>query len=318
MYRKTALLLYRHLTTVLRRKLRAQFVSQSEFPAAVLFYHRIADNAANPWTMSTSQFTKQLDWLEANADVVSLDEIQHSCRLGKRNRLQVAITFDDGYSDNMEFAIPEICRRNLPCTYFVSNSFVRDRQAFPHDVERACPLPPNTKREIRQIADMGISIGAHTDSHLNLGKPWPQATLQKEIVDPRSELQDWTGQPIHHFAFPYGQITNHSQSAIDLIAKVGYRGFVSAYGDWNWFDSTPFHIRRIHADPCFQRFLNWLTFDPRKTTPNHHTDFPFTIPGPQIEVASCAAITPPTASPLTMLGQNSTHCEPSASCEPSH
>jgi hypothetical protein len=43
----------------------------------------------------------------------------------------------------------------------------------------------------------------------------------------------------------------------------------SAYGAYNLPEQVsktwgPFHLRRIHADPEWVRFVNWMTFDPRK------------------------------------------------------
>jgi hypothetical protein len=55
-----------------------------------------------------------------------------------------------------------------------------------------------------------------------------------------------------------------SQEAFRVACAAGYRGVCSAYGAYNLPGGDPFHIRRIHADPEFVRFKNWMTFDPRK------------------------------------------------------
>ncbi|MEZ6075993.1 MAG: polysaccharide deacetylase family protein [Pirellulaceae bacterium] len=56
----------------------------------------------------------------------------------------MSITFDDGYSENADFAIPELVQRKLTATYFVSTDFVRTGASFPHDLEAGTALAPNT------------------------------------------------------------------------------------------------------------------------------------------------------------------------------
>ncbi|MEZ6075994.1 MAG: hypothetical protein R3C56_10075 [Pirellulaceae bacterium] len=42
----------------------------------ILFYHRVADTHSNPWTLSRSDFSRQLDWLQKYFDIVDLEEAQ--------------------------------------------------------------------------------------------------------------------------------------------------------------------------------------------------------------------------------------------------
>jgi peptidoglycan/xylan/chitin deacetylase (PgdA/CDA1 family) len=233
-------------------------------PAAVFFYHRVANTYPNTWTISQRQFANHLRSLQSCSEVVSLAEIQRTQRDGQRSRLQTAITFDDGYEDNCHWALPELVARRLPVTYFVSTSFVESGESFPHDRAAGLPLRPNSVEQIRQWAEAGVEIGGHTHSHLDLGKDHPRSVLRREILDSRHRLQDWTGQPIRFFAFPYGLVENISQAAIDVVVEAGFEGFVSAYGAYNWAGEDGYHLQRIHGDPELSRFLNWLTLDPGK------------------------------------------------------
>jgi peptidoglycan/xylan/chitin deacetylase (PgdA/CDA1 family) len=250
-----------------------QFEASRKWPAAILFYHRVADHTNNPWTIDRKRFSEQLDLVDSIADFASLDEIRREQRDKVRTRLKVAITFDDGYADNMEWAIPEMIRRNIPCTYFVSTDFVLRNVPFPHDVKRGRPLRANSIAEILQMAKAGIQIGGHTRSHLDLGREWSKERLRSELCDSRKELQDWTGQPVDYFAFPYGMLHNISQSAIDMVIEAGYRAFMSAYGAWNYPTGDDFHLTRFHGDPCTEALRNWLTLDPRRLEPRCVLDY---------------------------------------------
>ena len=44
-------------------------------PVSILFYHRVADDDPNPWTISCDAFKQQVDWLANHFDLVSLEEL---------------------------------------------------------------------------------------------------------------------------------------------------------------------------------------------------------------------------------------------------
>ena len=79
----------------------------------VLFYHRVADTHPNQWTISTKLFERQMRWLRDRFDVISLREAQQRIRRGTNSRMAVSITFDDGYADNCDFAIPLLHEWNM-------------------------------------------------------------------------------------------------------------------------------------------------------------------------------------------------------------
>ncbi len=233
-------------------------------PVMVLFYHRVADSHPNDWTMSHLCFARQMDWLCKHVDVVSLSEAQRRIRDGHNQRPAVAVTFDDGYAENCEFALPLMIQRRIPCTYFVSLQHVTCNQPFPHDVASGTPLPPNTIEDLRWMSQQGIEIGAHTRTHADLGKVTDMDCLHDELVVSRQELEQIIGQEVPFFAFPYGQHANLSSEAFQVAHEAEYRGVCSAYGGYNFPGEDPFHLQRIHADPEMIRFLNWMSVDPRK------------------------------------------------------
>lgn len=263
--REAALLAYQRVTKQYRQSLVNRFRSLSSFPGAVLFYHRVADTVPNSWSISSRNFIQHLDWLGERFDFVSLEETREAQISGTRSRATVHITFDDGYSENWLVALPELVRRGIPTTYFVSTHYIESGEPFPHDVAAGAPLRPNTLAEIQSMVEVGITIGAHSHTHVDFGQDLSDATLRREISDVRKKLQDWTGQPIYYFAFPYGLPSNVSQRAIDIVFESGFLAFVSAAGGFNFPGGDHRHLQRIHADPGMAALTNWLTYDPRKT-----------------------------------------------------
>jgi peptidoglycan/xylan/chitin deacetylase (PgdA/CDA1 family) len=194
------------------------------------------------------------------------------------DRPTVAITFDDGYAENVHTAIPELLRRKLPATYFVATNFIQTGEPFPHDATRGVPLQPNSIEDLRQIAAAGIELGAHTKSHSNMAAIDDVDQLREEIIGSAQQLEQWCQVPVRYFSFPYGMPADTSQKAVEVIRKAGFAGFCTAYNAWNWPGAEGFHLRRCHADPGLQSLKNRLTLDPRKLQDRNQLPFVESIP----------------------------------------
>jgi peptidoglycan/xylan/chitin deacetylase (PgdA/CDA1 family) len=232
-------------------------------PVVVLFYHRIADDRANPWTTSNRTFARQIRWLERHVDLVSLEEAQRRIRSGNR-RLAVSITFDDGYAENCRQAIPLLLRKRIPCTYFVTLRNVLEGEPFQHDVAWGDRFLPNDLEQLREMAAAGIEIGAHTFTHPDLGKLHDPQRLEHEVVEAKGRLEDLLARPVRYFAFPFGQYVNLTSRAFGLARAAGYEAVCSAYGGYNFPGDDPFHLQRVPGDGDLIRLKNWVTVDPRK------------------------------------------------------
>lgn len=287
-HRQIGAWLYRIATLQSRRRTFCALSMNGGMPIAILFYHRVADKFPNPWTISRRNFVQHLDWLTRNFDIVSLDEAQNRICSKTNTRPSVAITFDDGYAENCDFAIPELQRRQLTATYFVATHAVESGESFEHDLRHGQRLRPNSIGEIKDIARAGFAIGGHTQSHADLGATVTRDAIEEEIVGGLEKLKAWGVGPIRHFSFPFGLPRNMSQMAVDVIREAGFAGFCSSYGSWNWPASSGFHLRRIHADPGMQTLQNWLTLDPRKL--NDKVALPFTEPGKTVDKITTLAV----------------------------
>ncbi len=261
---------YYYTTLPYRRWRNYQYARAGNAPVSILFYHRIADEYPNAWTMPTEMFRRQVEWLEANFDIISLAEAQKRLTSGFNDRPAACITFDDGYAENCAEALPLLIRKNLPATYFVTTGNVLSREPFPHDVKAGRPLEPNTIEQLRALAAAGVEIGAHTRTHPDLGKVTCEHELFDETIAAARDLENVCGCDIRYFAFPFGLKQNLNDRAIKLLRDNGFDGFCSAYGGYNFpgdfaqADQNAFHLQRIHADVEFIRLKNWLTGDPRK------------------------------------------------------
>ena len=269
-----ALRAYVFLTRPMRMGMRARFASRHQSPVTGLFLHRVADQTINPWTMTVAQFDAMLGWLQANVDLVSIDEAQRRIQNGHQGRMTVHLSFDDGYADNCVHAIPELLARKIPFTYFVTTHNVRTGKPFAHDLQRGEPLSPNSIDQIQALADAGVEIGAHTRTHLDFAKHTPLNEIEYEVRGCRDDLADWIGYEPQHFAFPFGRHEQLNARVIQYIHDHQFKSYSSAYGGYCYpLRNNAFHLKRFHGDPRLARVQNWLSLDPRWVYTSHDYEY---------------------------------------------
>jgi peptidoglycan/xylan/chitin deacetylase (PgdA/CDA1 family) len=102
----------------------------------VLGYHRVVDDFAGSapgalpgMIISLRMLEQQLDWIGRRFDFVSPDEL--STRATRRR--PAVVTFDDGYADVYEHALPLLCRKGIPAAVFVVTKMIASGKLHLHD-----------------------------------------------------------------------------------------------------------------------------------------------------------------------------------------
>lgn len=110
----------------------ARGVMDGHAKAVVLMYHRIARVDIDPWEMCVSpeHFEEQLEAIRRVATPISLLEFVSACPEGDLPGRAVVVTFDDGYGDNAELAIPRLRQHRIPATFFVCTGNVDTPREF--------------------------------------------------------------------------------------------------------------------------------------------------------------------------------------------
>jgi peptidoglycan/xylan/chitin deacetylase (PgdA/CDA1 family) len=247
-----------------RQRRMRELCEQNRAPISVLFYHRVAECCPNEWSISTNQFLQHIQYVRQNFEIIGLEEVQRRIASGDSPRPAVAITFDDGYADNMAFALPYLIREQIPCTYFVTTEHIRNGRPFAHDEQSGQPLAPNSIEDLRHLQASGVEIGLHTANHIDFNLVTNRRVLEAEIVEAKLDLEMMLGEQVKYLAVPFGLPQQMRPAVIETARMCGLQGICSAYGAYNTMDGDAFHIRRIHGDPDFVRLRNWLSFDERK------------------------------------------------------
>jgi hypothetical protein len=154
-YSKTAILeVYRYGTLPYRIVSRRRLARRDQMPVVILYYHRVADTDPVPWSLTNVQFQRHIDWLQSRYDMISLEEAQRRVAKGS-SRPSVHITFDDGYAENCDRALPLLVERGIPCTYFVTLDNITSSKPFIHDQNRGGEFPVNSIAQLRELAEQG-------------------------------------------------------------------------------------------------------------------------------------------------------------------
>jgi peptidoglycan/xylan/chitin deacetylase (PgdA/CDA1 family) len=93
---------------------------------SVLIFHRVlaVPDPLFPDLPDARQFDRICSWLGDWFNVVRLDEGARRLRDGTLPERALAITFDDGYADNHDVALPLLVKRGFPATFFIATGFV--------------------------------------------------------------------------------------------------------------------------------------------------------------------------------------------------
>jgi peptidoglycan/xylan/chitin deacetylase (PgdA/CDA1 family) len=118
--------------------------------ARILYYHRVNDEQ-DPFfeATPTSVFENQMRYIARHYRVLSLGEIVRRLECGGPPEMLVGITFDDGYLDNYQNALPILKRYNLPATLFLTTGTIDS--SMPLWFER---LAEAIKRSTRTFIDV--------------------------------------------------------------------------------------------------------------------------------------------------------------------
>jgi len=140
----------------LLRRLQAALRRRPRGPAVILMYHRIAVEPLDPWRLCVTpeSFAGHLDWLRAHCRVVPLRQLAGELREGRLVRRSVAISFDDGYADNLLAAEPLLRERGLPATFFLTTATLGAQREFWWDeLERLLMRPEALPATLRIRVD---------------------------------------------------------------------------------------------------------------------------------------------------------------------
>jgi peptidoglycan/xylan/chitin deacetylase (PgdA/CDA1 family) len=175
----------------------------------ILMYHRVAEVADNPLCVTPGRLAEQMTWLTRHGlRGVGVGTLVDAMRSGRQRGL-VGITFDDGYGDLVEAALPELLRHGFTATMFICSGLL-GRTSNWDDVPE---WPLMSADQVRELAAAGMEIGSHTITHLRMAGA-DAGQLKAEVSESRTSLGELISAPIRGFAYPYGSMDKAAQHAV--------------------------------------------------------------------------------------------------------
>ena len=173
----------------------------------VLLYHQIAPlpHKKIPFRglwVHPDKFRSQMAWLKRlGYQGLSINNAMPYIKGEKAGKVAV-ITFDDGFLNNYENALPVLSEFGFTATnYFVANQLGGSNV---WDQAMGVPVTPcMSVAQMREWAALGHEVGAHTLDHVNLEET-PEDEARRQIVQSKAMLEDMLGSAVTNFAYPYG------------------------------------------------------------------------------------------------------------------
>lgn len=204
--------------------------------ARILTFHSIGHRRYE-MNVTPEAFAAQMAWLASNQTVISLES-------AAAGGCGVALTFDDGYRDNLINALPILEHYGFPATVFVVSGCLGTTLPREREPESGTLMSPE---ELREAASRGLTIGGHTRSHPRLSTLAPERQME-EISGCKADLEEILETRVRTFAYPYGSALDYDSESMQAVRRAGFElAFSNRYGPVDPADG-PFAFRRIWID----------------------------------------------------------------------
>lgn len=210
-------------------------------------YHKILPQRDNTdLTITCDQFKKQMQHLKKsgyNTILLSelIDFIHKKISLPQKS---IIITFDDAFSNIIEYAKPVLDDLNFKAVVFVVYNAIDKYNLWDikKNIEKSNCM---SKGELKYLLMSGWEIGSHGLNHLDLTS-LTSFQIKNEVKKSKEKLENLLRTGIKSFCYPYGR---YNEKIIKEIKKAGY-GCACAVESDNFFTTDNLYkLRRIFIKP---------------------------------------------------------------------
>jgi peptidoglycan/xylan/chitin deacetylase (PgdA/CDA1 family) len=208
----------------------------------ILFYHRVSDEE-DELAVRPQRFREQMAWLaDSGWKAVGVGEIARFLAAGRLPERTIGLSFDDGYRDVAENALPALEEHRYSASVYVSTGVVDGRATFAW-YGRQPPLLG--WEEIRRLDRAGsLLFGAHTVTHPDL-RALTEEQARAEIAGSKRELEEHIDREVETFCYPAGFFGKRERRLVD---EAGFTAAVTTEPGTNRPEDDPLTLRRIQVD----------------------------------------------------------------------
>jgi peptidoglycan/xylan/chitin deacetylase (PgdA/CDA1 family) len=177
----------------------------------VLMYHGVAEVPEDPNNLcvTPTRFAEQMTWLKRHGlHGVGIGTLVDAIHAGRARGL-VGITFDDGYVNVAEVALPVLLRHGFTASMFI----ISGRLGGTNEWDEGPAWPLMSADQVGRLAEAGMEIGSHSATHQRLAG-LGAGPLEAEVSGSRASLGQLIGAPPRGFAYPYGSMDAAARQAV--------------------------------------------------------------------------------------------------------
>lgn len=278
--------------------------------------------------ISTKQFDAQLGWLKSKYNIITMHEAMARLSENRLDGNHLVITFDDGFKNNWEYAMPLLIKHNTSAVFYVSTDFIgkenmlwtelvneiimfSESMAFSMRLKQDehLDLTDSAGREnasikvrtylkyspvaelkrvlndllkktgyvsqalnkdatryqfmswkqVQEMHDAGMEIGAHTQMHYLLNMLNAQESEQ-EIVGSKAAIEKNTGLNCNLFSYPNGAAGNFLPPHFKQLKQAGFISAVTQLPGYNNAHTNKYALNRINIShkmsmPIFKSYI---------------------------------------------------------------
>jgi peptidoglycan/xylan/chitin deacetylase (PgdA/CDA1 family) len=192
-------------------------------PVPILLYHSVATEASarfRPWAVPPDLFAAHMELLSGRGhQSLTVSQFVECLRPGgpPLPERPVVITFDDGFADFHSAALPVLESHHLASTLYVTTGYLGGTAGWLAR-EREQDRPMLAPEQLRDVAERGVEIGAHSDTHPRLDELGAAAS-RGEIGRSKAVLEQELQRPVTTFAYPHGC---HSRQVREHVIEAGF------------------------------------------------------------------------------------------------
>jgi peptidoglycan/xylan/chitin deacetylase (PgdA/CDA1 family) len=144
-----------------------------------------------------------------------------------RERINVLISFDDGYASWVERCAPILHTHGVHALFFINSGLLdishdhEKTDAFVSHQLKLSPKKPLTWEGAETLNREGHTIGGHTAHHVSL-RNVPAEVVRSEVGEDKRVIEEKLGIRISHFAYPFGALRDYSHETERIIHECGY------------------------------------------------------------------------------------------------
>ncbi|WP_307435682.1 MULTISPECIES: polysaccharide deacetylase family protein [unclassified Paenibacillus] len=220
----------------------------SKISIPVLNYHSVTIDPGNVVVISPAKLEEQLAYLHNHGftpvSLTTFISLIEGKGVEAAPEKPVLLTFDDGYIDNYEQAMPLLTKYSFPATLFISPG-TSDQEGYLN------------WEQIKKMQEAGWDIQPHGMTHPHL----PQLSADQqayEILEARKQIEEKLGTKADVYCYPYGE---YNKTTLKLLKDHGFRYAFTIEQGYATNQQSPYLLKRlfINGEESLKSFIRKLS-----------------------------------------------------------